>query len=70
METHNEIMNEGIYASYQCPLCGRELMRDASVFLRHAKKHILIALRKAHPEWSPEGSLAAYRNYFENQFPH
>ena len=48
-ETENE-MNEEIYARYHCPICGAVMARDASVFLSHAKQHILELMRKTYPD--------------------
>ena len=63
--------SDRIYAQYQCPLCGSHMRRDASVFLCHARGHILEALRKEHPEWgSPQDALDASQRYYESQFPH
>ena len=39
------------FARYRCPVCGRALARDLSLFLAHTKRHILKLLSERYPEY-------------------
>ena len=44
-------------ASYQCPLCGRQMDRDLILFLDHTNEHIIERIKVSHPEWVAENGV-------------
>lgn len=61
--TEHEIEEE-TYARYHCPICGAEMVRDASIFLSHAKQHILELMRKTYPDRPSSGGPCGFPYFF------
>jgi len=53
---------------YKCPLCGKEVERDVTLFLDHSNEHVIDAIKKDHPDWvESDGTCQPCADYFEKQ---
>ena len=44
-------------ASYQCPMCGRNMDRNLILFLDHTNQHVIDQIKKKYPEWVAEDGI-------------
>jgi hypothetical protein len=53
---------------FTCACCGEKFERDLLVFLSHADKHIIDAIKKEHPEWvESDGACPKCIDYFRSE---
>lgn len=56
-------------ATYRCPVCAEEMLRDLILFLDHTHQHIIDEIKKSHPDWAAsDGACRKCIEYFQNQF--
>src|SRR5687768_11685896 len=55
-------------ASYQCPLCHKQVERDLLIFLDHTQSHVIDEIKKSHPEWvESDGTCQPCADYYRKQ---